>query len=414
MIWTALLEHMLARLVRIGRLEITYPNGRRRVWEGKKGPEARVTIQSQATLRRLVLNPSLALGEGYMDETIVPDDLDALLALALINLESGLPTQWMRAQEAMRRALRGITQRNRLFEARRNAAHHYDLSDALYALFLDADRQYSCAYFRTPNLTLEEAQEAKKAHIAAKLCLKPGLRVLDIGCGWGGLALTLAQKHGVRVVGITLSEEQAKVAAERARQAGLTDRIEIRLQDYRDVSETFDRIVSVGMFEHVGLPNYGRFFEIVGDRLTEEGVALIHTIARAAPPGSADPWIDRYIFPGGYIPSLSELAPAIERAHLWLCDLEVWRLHYAETLAHWRRRFEANADRAAAIYDARFVRMWRYYLAASEATFRYGRNCVFQLQLARKRDAVPLTRDYLYRPEELRAASLSAARSVAA
>ena len=267
----------------------------------------------------------------------------------------------------------------------------------MYELFLDVDRQYSCAYFARPDMTLEEAQAAKKAHIAAKLCLKPGMRVLDIGCGWGGLALSLARDHGARVLGVTLSQEQHRVATERAQAAGLADRVTFRLMDYRDVTERFDRVVSVGMFEHVGVPHYRAYFEAVQARLGPQGVALIHTIGRSAPPGTTNPWIARYIFPGGYIPALSEMMAAVERTDLWPTDVEVWRLHYAETLRHWHDRFMANRDRAEALYDARFCRMWRFYLVASEMGFRVGRQCVFQLQLARDRAAVPLTRAYLNR-----------------
>jgi cyclopropane-fatty-acyl-phospholipid synthase len=282
--------------------------------------------------------------------------------------------------------------------SRANVAHHYDLSGALYDLFLDADRQYSCAYFARPGMTLEQAQEAKKAHIAAKLLLEPGMRVLDIGCGWGGMALTLARRHGARVLGVTLSQEQHRVATERARAAELSGQVEFRLADYRSVEGTFDRILSVGMFEHVGVPHYRTYFRTLCDRLAPDGVALVHTIGRAAPPGATNPWIAKYIFPGGYCPALSEVAAAVEKEGLWQTDIEVWRLHYAETLRHWHDRFMANIDTARALYDERFCRMWRFYLVASELTFRLNRQCVFQIQLARRQDAVPLTRDYLHRP----------------
>jgi cyclopropane-fatty-acyl-phospholipid synthase len=278
--------------------------------------------------------------------------------------------------------------------------HHYDLSGELYDLFLDTDRQYSCAYFADPSMTLEQAQAAKKHHIAGKLLLRPGMRVLDIGCGWGGMALTLAQDYGVDVVGVTLSTEQHKVATERAKAAGLSEQVSFRLMDYRDVEGQFDRIVSVGMFEHVGAPHYRAYFKSVQELLAPDGVALIHTIGRSQPPGTTSPWITKYIFPGGYAPALSETAAAYEASGLVAADIEVWRLHYAETLRHWYMRFMDNIDKARALYDERFCRMWRYYLVASELTFRLSNQVVFQMQLTPKQDAVPLTRDYLYSGED--------------
>ena len=275
-------------------------------------------------------------------------------------------------------------------------AHHYDLSGELYDLFLDADRQYSCAYFARPDMTLEEAQAAKKAHIAAKLLIEPGMRVLDIGCGWGGMGLTLARDFGAQVTGVTLSQEQHAIANQRAQKAGLADKARFHLMDYRDVKGQFDRIVSVGMFEHVGVPHYDAYFATVERLLAPDGIALIHTIGRAGPPGATSPWITKYIFPGGYCPAMSETMAAVERHKLVTTDVEVWRLHYAETLRIWRERFEANIESARALYDDRFCRMWRYYLIASELTFRLNNQVVFQFQLTPKQDAVPLTRDYLY------------------
>jgi cyclopropane-fatty-acyl-phospholipid synthase len=274
-------------------------------------------------------------------------------------------------------------------------ARHYDLSDEFYRLFLDADRQYSCAYFPRQNMSLEAAQAAKKRHIAAKLCLAPGQRVLDIGAGWGGLALTLAEEHGADVLGVTLSREQLAAARERAAQRGLERRARFDLRDYRDVSGRFERIVSVGMFEHVGPSDYQTFFDAIARLLAEDGVALVHTIATMSAPRPNNPWIEKYIFPGGHIPALSEIAPAIERAGLILTDLEVLRVHYADTLRAWRSRFAANREKAKALYDERFCRMWEFYLAGAEAGFREGSLVVFQLQLARNRTATPLTRDYI-------------------
>ena len=398
--WKLLLDQALGALLREGRLELWLPDGSARHYGS--GPEAPVVVRlhDPGLVGRLVRNPALAVGEGYMDGTLTidGDDLHGLIGLGVRNLAARNGAWWHRLAEKGRNAARVARQWNPAGRARQNVAHHYDLSGELYDLFLDADRQYSCAYFTRPDMTLEQAQAAKKAHIAGKLLLDKDMRVLDIGCGWGGMALTLARDHGARVLGVTLSEEQHRVATERAKAAGLDRRVEFRLADYRSVSGEFDRIVSVGMFEHVGVPHYREYFRTLRERLAPGGVALVHTIGRAAPPGSTNPWISKYISPGGYVPALSEVMAAVEREGLWQTDIEIWRLHYAETLRHWLARFEANLDKAQALYDERFCRMWRFYLVACEQTFRLNRQCVFQLQLARKQDAVPLTRDYLYRP----------------
>jgi cyclopropane-fatty-acyl-phospholipid synthase len=294
----------------------------------------------------------------------------------------------------LRRLTKRLHQYNPIPRSRRNVAHHYDLSRELYETFLDADRQYSCAYFTKPGQDLETAQLRKKQHIAAKLHLEPGMRVLDIGCGWGGLGLYLAERLGAEVTGITLSTEQLALANARAAAAGLEASAQFHLRDYRHETGKFDRIVSVGMFEHVGVNHYGEFFRTVHDRLADDGVALLHTIGRRDGPGSTNPWLQKYIFPGGYSPSLSELSAAIERSGLWINDVEVLRLHYAETLRHWRLRFEANRAQVAALYDERFCRMWEFYLATSEVSFRHLDSVVFQLQLSKRRDAVPQTRNY--------------------
>ncbi|MFN3643108.1 MAG: class I SAM-dependent methyltransferase [Gemmobacter sp.] len=396
--WDRALDAMLRDVVRTGSLALSLPGGRTLRY-GQGEPSASLHITDPAVVARLVRSPELAMGEAYMAGTLVPEGprgLHALLAVLLANTTRRVP-RWYGAMLALRRAGRWIAQWNPAPRARRNVAHHYDLSGTLYDLFLDADKQYSCAYFARPGMTLDEAQAAKKALIAAKLRLEPGMRVLDIGCGWGGLALTLAREHGAHVVGVTLSAEQLKVAQARAAAAGLADRVEFRLQDYRAVTGAFDRIVSVGMFEHVGVPHYGDYFRTVADRLAPDGIALIHTIGRNAPPAATSPWITKYIFPGGYVPALSEVAAPIEASGLWMTDIEVWRLHYADTLRAWQERFEANIDAVRALYDDRFCRMWRFYLVASEMSFRAGRQCVFQMQLSHRQDAVPLTRDYLYR-----------------
>jgi len=395
--WERLFDHIMRGFVRVGRIDVQLADGTTRTYSGADGPSVSLRFHDPDLPRKLVLTTDMALGEGYMDGrlTIGDDDLRGFLTFLTVNVERSGHLWWRRSSQAARRARRRFDQWNPAHRARQNVAHHYDLSATLYDLFLDEDRQYSCAYFRQPEMSLEEAQAAKKAHIARKLLLEPGMRVFEIGCGWGGLALSLARDHGAEVLGVTLSTEQHAWATKRAEAEGLSDKVKFELRDYRDVTGQFDRIVSVGMFEHVGVPHYRTYFDTVRDRLTEDGVALIHTIGRAAPPGTTSPWITKYIFPGGYVPALSEMSRAFEAAGLFQTDIEVWRLHYAETLRHWLKRFEAKSEAALMLYDERFVRMWRYYLAASEMAFRHGRQCVFQVQLARDKQAVPLTRDYM-------------------
>ncbi|TDL76045.1 class I SAM-dependent methyltransferase [Palleronia sediminis] len=395
--WEAAFERVVRAIIVRDRLHITLPSGRR--FTTGDGPrELAVRIRDRRWLRAILASPDLGLAEGYMegDIEIENDDLRLLLSIALGNTTAGNRHALNRVQLAVRRRLRAVEQWNPASRARQNVAHHYDLSRELYDIFLDEDRQYSCAYFRSPQDTLEQAQLQKKRHIARKLLIEPGMRVLDIGCGWGGMGLTLASEFGARVTGVTLSTEQHAMATQRAEDAGLSDRVEFLLADYRDLDRQFDRIVSVGMFEHVGVPHYDEYFGKVRDMLTEDGIALIHTIGRSDPPGSTSPFIAKYIFPGGYIPALSETAAAIERQRLVTADIEVWRLHYAETLRHWEERFSAGIERARALYDDRFCRMWRFYLIASEMSFRAGTQIVFQFQLSRRNDAVPITRDYLY------------------
>lgn len=396
--WDRLLDNILRGFVKVGTLHLVMPDGTARSYRGEAGPEVQITLRDEGLPRKLVQSPDMTLGEGYMDGTITVggDDIHLFHDFISRNVDRANDLWWRKVTYATRAARRRFDQWNPVHKARENVAHHYDLSAKLYDLFLDADRQYSCAYFARPDMTLDEAQEAKKAHIGRKLRLEPGMRVFEIGCGWGGLALTLARDFGAEVLGVTLSTEQLAYARQRAEAASLSDRVRFELMDYRTVTGQFDRIVSVGMFEHVGVPHYGEYFDTVRDRLTGDGVALIHTIGRATPPGTTSPWITKYIFPGGYVPALSEMSAAVERAGLYPMDIEVWRLHYAETLRHWYDRFMANATEAAALYDDRFVRMWRYYLKASEMAFRNARQVVFQYQLAKKPDAVPLTRDYLY------------------
>jgi len=396
--WTSALDAMLRHLFRQGELKITYPDGQTRRYGDGKGESVALRLHDPTLPRKIILSPDMAVGEAYMDGrlTIEGDDLYGFMGLAIRNIAANGQPWFRRPLEMGRHLLRYLGQFNPVGRARTNVAHHYDLSGELYDLFLDLDRQYSCAYFRDPDMTLEEAQEAKKHHIAGKLLIEPGMRVLDIGCGWGGMGLTLARDYGAEVVGVTLSREQHAMAQARAEAAGLSDKVDFRLMDYRHVEGKFDRVVSVGMFEHVGVPHYGEYFRNVRERLTEDGVALIHTIGRCERPGVTSPWIAKYIFPGGYVPALSEATHAIEGQDLFTNDVEIWRLHYAETLKHWHDRFMENIDKARALYDERFCRMWRYYLIASELTFRFNRQVVFQFQLSPKQDAVPLTRDYLY------------------
>ncbi|MGR3455372.1 class I SAM-dependent methyltransferase [Pseudooceanicola sp.] len=397
--WERLFLDFLGQVVRAGRLTVVMADGRAHVFgDGSGAPEVTVRLKDPDLPRKIVLNPDLAVSEAYMDErlTIDGDDLHDFFQLMLVNLSRRRSAWWQAPLTMSQRAMRRVAQHNPVGRAQENVKHHYDLSGELYDLFLDADRQYSCAYFPRPGMTLEEAQAAKKAHIAKKLLLEPGMTVLDIGCGWGGMGLTLARDFGVKVVGVTLSTEQHALAVKRAKAAGLEDRVEFRLSDYRAVTESFDRIVSVGMFEHVGAPHYLEYFRSVERLLTDDGVALIHTIGRQTPPGYTSAFIRKYIFPGGYIPALSEISAALEKTRMWATDVEVWRLHYAETLRHWYDRFMAKREAAVALYDERFTRMWRYYLAASEMTFRHDFQCVFQVQIAKRQDGVPLSRDYMY------------------
>ncbi len=396
----AVLDAILRRFITRGRLSVRYPDGGLITYAGSEGPEAGVEIRTAEALRRLVTDPALAVGETYMDGTFVPlggtifDVLDVLMH----NWMVGGRHPGVAIHAIIRRSLRRWAQYNPASRSRRNVAHHYDLDDRLYGLFLDRDWQYSCAYFPTGQETLDQAQEAKKRHIAAKLLLdRPNLRVLDIGCGWGGMALTLARDYGCQVLGVTLSKEQLARARQRAIQAGLDDRVRFELLDYRDpkLGGPFDRIVSVGMFEHVGINHYDAFFRRVRGLLAPGGIALIHAIGRSAGPAATNPWIARYIFPGGYSPALSEVLPSVERSGLMATDVEVLRLHYAETLRHWRRRFAARRNDAAALFDERFCRMFEMYLAGSELAFRRMDHMVWQVQVARELTSVPLTRDYI-------------------
>ena len=396
---------MLSGVIRTGRLTIIDAGGNRHVLEGGPGPSATIRLSDPSLHWKLVLRPRLYVPEAYMDGTLTIEEgsLYDFLEL-LVSNDTAHPNELMRLGRAAAQLVRRMYQLNPVWRARRNVAHHYDLSDQLYELFLDRDRQYSCAYFRAPEDDLDTAQENKKRHIGAKLLLSPGQKVLDIGSGWGGLALYLAGECDVDVTGLTLSEEQLKVAQRRAAAAGLADRVRFRLRDYREETGTYDRIVSVGMFEHVGVNHYPAFFAKLKALLAPDGVALLHSIGRMDGPGMTNPWLRKYIFPGGYSPALSEVVPVVERARLWIADIEILRLHYAQTLRQWRRRFEQNRDRIRALYDERFCRMWETYLVGSELAFRHAGHLVFQMQLAKSIDAVPLTRDYMFDWERAHAA----------
>jgi cyclopropane-fatty-acyl-phospholipid synthase len=388
---------MLKSFVRVGRLEVIDADGRRHLFCGAPGSEATMRLTDRSLYRKLFFNPELHAGEAYMDGrlTFEGSTLRDFLTLFSANRLSLGSYPLQKVLRRISRGVRHLQQANPIGRAQKNVAHHYDLGNDFYRLFLDEGLQYSCAYFLDDGETLEEAQRNKLRLIAAKLRLKPGLRVLDIGSGWGELALYLAQVERVEVTGVTLSTAQYELANDRARRVGLADRVRFRLQDYRQVEGRFDRIVSVGMFEHVGVRHYPEFFERINALLDDDGVVLLHSIGHMSPPGTASPWLRKYIFPGAYSPALSEVFTAVEQASLWVTDLEFLRLHYAKTLNHWYRRFEANRDRIRALYDERFCRMWEFYLVSAEMMFLTGSQLVFQMQLSRKRDAVPIVRDYV-------------------
>jgi cyclopropane-fatty-acyl-phospholipid synthase len=389
---------MLRRLDLPGELIVIDHDGRRASF-GQIGRTPRVVLQLHD--RRLpigiALNPALAVGEAWMRGrlTIVEGDLRDLLELVAAGAASWPQGPLSRIHERVRRVLARSFRRNGRGRSAANVAHHYDLSERFYRLFLDSGMHYSCGYFRSGKETLDEAQRAKVLHIAAKLCLAPGQRVLDIGSGWGGMALELAGMAGVEVTGVTLSPAQCDTAVRRARERGLRDRVDFAVQDYREVTGTFDRVVSVGMFEHVGTAGFGAYFETIARVLEPDGVALVHAIGRWDGQGGTDDFTDRYIFPGGYIPALSEVLPAVEQSGLIVTDMEILRLHYAFTLGKWYSLFQQHRDEARGLYGEEFCRMWEFYLAAAEASFRHSPLMVFQLQLAKRRDAVPLTRDYI-------------------
>ncbi len=398
-----LLQRVISGLVRTGNLSITGPDGRKHSFGDGTGDPVHIHIKTARAARAIALDPMLAVPESYMDGDvdILEGDTLGMLRVAFQNMgPGGIDAMFSKAIEGFRNTFRRLQQLNTTTRSKRNVQRHYDLSGELYRLFLDKDMQYSCAYFENPEVSLEEAQAAKKRHIAAKLRLKPGQTVLDIGSGWGGLGLYLAKTFDVDVLGVTLSTEQHGVATERAQAEGLENHVHFEIKDYRNISERFDRIVSVGMFEHVGVNHYRTFFDKCAQMLKPDGVMVLHSIGRSGPPFATSAFIRKYIFPGGYIPALSEVLPAIEKSGLVVNDIEILRLHYADTLKNWRARFLANRDKAKAIYDERFCRMWDFYLAGSEAAFRWQDLMVFQIQLTRRNDTLPVTRGYIEKAEK--------------
>ncbi|MEE2952186.1 MAG: cyclopropane-fatty-acyl-phospholipid synthase family protein [Pseudomonadota bacterium] len=400
----SLLSFYLRRIVSDGNLLITDGDGETHRFGDGAGDPVHIHIKSRAAERAIAVNPALKFGESYMNGAVDMVEGTIYDALALIFSNAGNEASaqpWMRAIERMRLTWRRFVQHNTPKRARRNVQHHYDLSAELYDLFLDIDRQYSCAYFESPGDDLDQAQLAKKRHVAAKLNFdRPGLKTLDIGCGWGGLGLYLGRHLSADVTGITLSDEQHQLASRRAMKERLGDRVRFRIEDYRKTEGPFDRIVSVGMFEHVGRDYYDEFFQHADRLLDKNGVMLLHTIGRYGAPANTNAFISRYIFPGGYLPALSEIMEPVQRSGLILTDVEVLRLHYAKTLEAWRERFAERRNEAKSLYDERFCRMWEFYLAASEAAFRWQDCVVFQLQFAKRVDALPITRSYMSDAEE--------------
>ncbi len=397
------LSIMLRSFIRVGSLTVIDAEGRTHAFganptsPGPSAPAVTMKLTDPALYRQLFFNPELYAGEAYMDGrmSFPGSSLRDFLTLFSINRRALAAFPMQKVFQKASRVLKRFQQANPVGKAQANVAHHYDIGNAFYELFLDSGLFYSCAYFREEDESLEAAQINKCRLIAAKLQLKTGMKVLDIGSGWGGLAMYLARVADIEVLGVTLSKEQHALAETRAQGAGLGRRVRFELVDYRKISQKFDRIVSVGMFEHVGVAHYGEFFAKVNDLLSDDGVMLLHSIGKMSPPGTASPWLRKYIFPGAYSPALSEVFPAVERNQLWVTDVEFLRLHYATTLLHWHQRFEANRAKVAAMYDERFCRMWEFYLISAEMMFRTGAQEVFHMQLAKKRDASPIVRDYI-------------------
>lgn len=394
-----LLRFFMGQFIRRGAMTFTTANGVTFSCGDGTGEPVAVRFLTAAAQRRVLLDPELALGELYMDGTFVVERGTIADVLAIVLNQPEFLPRWAKLQWWLRYLVRHAQQFNPRPRSKNNVERHYDLDGRLYSLFLDADKQYSCGYFEQPDATLDDAQLAKKRHLAAKLLIERGHRLLDIGSGWGGLGLYLAGMTGADVTGVTLSKEQLQVSNARAGEKNLTGSARFLLEDYRDIPGPFDRVVSVGMFEHVGVDHYDTFFRRCAELLNENGVMVLHSIGRSEGPGITNPWVAKYIFPGGYIPALSEVLPPIERAGLLTCDIEILRLHYAETLKAWRERFLARREEAVRLYDERFARMWEFYLACSEMSFRKQNLMVFQIQLTKRQGIVPMTRDYITREE---------------
>ena len=395
-----LLDRLLSNAIRFGQLSVRYPGGVERIY-GEGEPAVTVRLADAGAVRAIYLDPALAFAEMYMDGRMIIEagGLDGFNALAKRNGAkrfASAPAIAINTGRIAHRLLRRYVFRE---QAQRNVAHHYDLDERLFRLFLDEDLQYSCAYFAEPGMSLEAAQRAKKRHIAAKMMLEPGQRVLDIGCGFGGMALYLAEHTGVEVVGITLSKEQHAVATRRAQERGLADRVRFELRDYREIEGPFERIVSVGMFEHVGPQNFRQYFKSAARLMTDDGLFLLHSIGRGRPNLFDPPFIEKYIFPNGHIPALSEAIKPIEQSRLLIKDVEILTYHYAHTLAEWRRRFQANRAAVLDLYDERFFRMWDLYLATSEMSFRHGSLVNFQIQITKQQATSRPTREYIAEAE---------------
>ena len=396
--WSAILITSLETFIVQGNITVKFVDGNIKQIGQRGRASVVISLLEKDLPKKLILNPELALGEAYTNGTLAieNDDLFGLLKILALNAKKQ-QNHWLSKLVKLRQnAFRRFFQRNKISGAKLNVAHHYDLSPELYEMFLDKDLNYSCAYFLSDKNTLVEAQKNKKHHIAKKLMLKPNINVLDIGCGWGGMSLTLAREYEANVLGITLSKEQKLVCEQRALEEGLSHKVKFELMDYREDVGKFDRIVSIGMFEHVGIPNYNRFWREVFQKLSDDGIGLIHTIGRATPPGGTNPWINKYIFPGGYIPAMSEVMGNVEQNDLYVTDVEVLRLHYAKTLKRWYENFRNNEREIKKIYDEKFCRMWKYYLIASEISFRYYQHVVFQFQISKKIESLPLSRAYIY------------------
>ncbi len=396
-----LLNQMLSRIIKVGTLEVEDASGSVHVHAGSPLPFVRVKLHDPALYKMLYLKPEMAAGEAYMDGKLTIEKGTLKDFITLFGLNQGTPLSPPAGVifSFLANKLKSAVQENTLLRSKQNVQHHYDISNELYSLFLDKGLNYSCAYYRTPEDTLEVAQENKLRHIASKMNIKPGHKILDIGCGWGSMSIYLAQNFDVDVLGVTLSVEQLNVAQQRVEKLGLSHKVRFELRDYRHVQGQFDRIVSVGMLEHVGLKSLPEYFHYIAHFLTADGVALIHSICRSDGPGTAAPWLKKYIFPGGYSPALSEAVAAVEKTGLWITDTEIWRLHYMHTIAEWSKRFAQNRVRAAEMMGERFCRMWEFYLVTSEVSFLHFHHVNFQIQLTKSLQTLPLQRDYMFEME---------------